>query len=193
MNLRASERKTQQFEFSVFGFRCISTKMNSFISGNAAVKPAEQDSLDVNGSPPTQPPPSCEAHIISSRSNLRLSEQKAACDSLRGISLFKCVAVLMVSACTCSPVSTPQVSNGAEQPRKQQRSDLNIPLENNNVPEVRCCCCCQHASALLQGHLHFKGCSACACACACLCVRRICATRMSSSGYFVSVNRSEWA
>ncbi|XP_028292860.1 amyloid-beta A4 precursor protein-binding family A member 2 [Gouania willdenowi] len=28
-----------------------------------------------------------------------------------------------------------QVSNGAEQPRKQQRSDLNIPLENNNVPE----------------------------------------------------------
>uniref|UniRef100_A0A674PN96 Amyloid beta protein binding family A member 2 n=1 Tax=Takifugu rubripes TaxID=31033 RepID=A0A674PN96_TAKRU len=27
------------------------------------------------------------------------------------------------------------VSNGAEQPRKQQRSDLNIPLENNNVPE----------------------------------------------------------
>uniref|UniRef100_A0AAQ6AAU8 Amyloid beta (A4) precursor protein-binding, family A, member 2b n=1 Tax=Amphiprion ocellaris TaxID=80972 RepID=A0AAQ6AAU8_AMPOC len=32
-----------------------------------------------------------------------------------------------------------QVSNGAEQPRKQQRSDLNVPLENNNVPEVRCC------------------------------------------------------
>ncbi|CAG13396.1 unnamed protein product, partial [Tetraodon nigroviridis] len=31
-----------------------------------------------------------------------------------------------------------QVSNGAEQPRKQQRSDLNVPLENNNVPEVRC-------------------------------------------------------
>uniref|UniRef100_A0A3Q3E645 Amyloid beta (A4) precursor protein-binding, family A, member 2b n=1 Tax=Labrus bergylta TaxID=56723 RepID=A0A3Q3E645_9LABR len=30
-----------------------------------------------------------------------------------------------------------QVSNGAEQPRKQQRSDLNVPLENNNVPEVR--------------------------------------------------------
>uniref|UniRef100_A0AAX7T392 Amyloid beta (A4) precursor protein-binding, family A, member 2b n=1 Tax=Astatotilapia calliptera TaxID=8154 RepID=A0AAX7T392_ASTCA len=28
-----------------------------------------------------------------------------------------------------------QVSNGAEQPRKQQRSDLNVPLENNNVPE----------------------------------------------------------
>ncbi|KAM6950073.1 amyloid-beta A4 precursor protein-binding family A member 2 isoform 4-T4 [Lycodopsis pacificus] len=28
-----------------------------------------------------------------------------------------------------------QVSNGAEQPRKQQRSDLNIPLENNNVLE----------------------------------------------------------
>uniref|UniRef100_A0A672JH80 Amyloid beta (A4) precursor protein-binding, family A, member 2b n=1 Tax=Salarias fasciatus TaxID=181472 RepID=A0A672JH80_SALFA len=27
------------------------------------------------------------------------------------------------------------VSNGAEQPRKQQRSDLNVPLENNNVPE----------------------------------------------------------
>lgn len=27
-----------------------------------------------------------------------------------------------------------QVSNGAE-PRKQQRSDLNVPLENNNVPE----------------------------------------------------------
>ncbi|TNN86674.1 Amyloid beta A4 precursor protein-binding family A member 2 [Liparis tanakae] len=25
-----------------------------------------------------------------------------------------------------------QVSNGAEQPRKQQRSDLNVPLENNN-------------------------------------------------------------
>uniref|UniRef100_A0A673D0I7 Amyloid beta (A4) precursor protein-binding, family A, member 2b n=1 Tax=Sphaeramia orbicularis TaxID=375764 RepID=A0A673D0I7_9TELE len=33
-----------------------------------------------------------------------------------------------------------QVScNGAEQPRKQQRSDLNVPLENNNVPEVRRC------------------------------------------------------
>ncbi|KAM6943447.1 amyloid-beta A4 precursor protein-binding family A member 2 isoform 2-T2 [Xenentodon cancila] len=31
--------------------------------------------------------------------------------------------------------SQEQVSNGAEQPRKQQRSDLNIPLENNNVPE----------------------------------------------------------
>ncbi|XP_068177940.1 amyloid-beta A4 precursor protein-binding family A member 2 [Antennarius striatus] len=28
-----------------------------------------------------------------------------------------------------------QVSNGAEQPRKQQRSDLNVPLENNNVSE----------------------------------------------------------
>ncbi|XP_074043157.1 LOW QUALITY PROTEIN: amyloid beta A4 precursor protein-binding family A member 2 [Sinocyclocheilus anshuiensis] len=28
-----------------------------------------------------------------------------------------------------------QVSNSAEQPRKQQRSDLNRPLENNNVPE----------------------------------------------------------
>uniref|UniRef100_A0A667XVW6 Amyloid beta protein binding family A member 2 n=1 Tax=Myripristis murdjan TaxID=586833 RepID=A0A667XVW6_9TELE len=28
-----------------------------------------------------------------------------------------------------------EVSNGAEQPRKQQRSDLNVPLENNNVPE----------------------------------------------------------
>uniref|UniRef100_A0A3Q2ZKI2 Amyloid beta (A4) precursor protein-binding, family A, member 2b n=1 Tax=Kryptolebias marmoratus TaxID=37003 RepID=A0A3Q2ZKI2_KRYMA len=30
-----------------------------------------------------------------------------------------------------------QVSNGPDQPRKQQRSDLNVPLENNNVPEVR--------------------------------------------------------
>uniref|UniRef100_A0A673XGN5 Amyloid beta (A4) precursor protein-binding, family A, member 2b n=1 Tax=Salmo trutta TaxID=8032 RepID=A0A673XGN5_SALTR len=29
-----------------------------------------------------------------------------------------------------------QMTNGAEQPRKQQRSDLNVPLENNNVPEV---------------------------------------------------------
>ncbi|XP_061830958.1 amyloid-beta A4 precursor protein-binding family A member 2-like isoform X1 [Nerophis lumbriciformis] len=29
-----------------------------------------------------------------------------------------------------------QVSNSAEQPRKQQRSDLNIPLENNNVPDT---------------------------------------------------------
>ncbi|XP_017259966.1 amyloid-beta A4 precursor protein-binding family A member 2 isoform X2 [Kryptolebias marmoratus] len=28
-----------------------------------------------------------------------------------------------------------QVSNGPDQPRKQQRSDLNVPLENNNVPE----------------------------------------------------------
>uniref|UniRef100_A0A665WLH0 Amyloid beta (A4) precursor protein-binding, family A, member 2b n=1 Tax=Echeneis naucrates TaxID=173247 RepID=A0A665WLH0_ECHNA len=28
-----------------------------------------------------------------------------------------------------------RVSNGAEQRRKQQRSDLNVPLENNNVPE----------------------------------------------------------
>ncbi|XP_043101758.1 amyloid-beta A4 precursor protein-binding family A member 2-like isoform X5 [Puntigrus tetrazona] len=28
-----------------------------------------------------------------------------------------------------------KVSNSAEQPRKQQRSDLNGPLENNNVPE----------------------------------------------------------
>uniref|UniRef100_A0A672Q6H4 Amyloid beta protein binding family A member 2 n=1 Tax=Sinocyclocheilus grahami TaxID=75366 RepID=A0A672Q6H4_SINGR len=28
-----------------------------------------------------------------------------------------------------------QVSNSAQQPRKQQRSDLNGPLENNNVPE----------------------------------------------------------
>ncbi|XP_062417725.1 amyloid-beta A4 precursor protein-binding family A member 2 isoform X2 [Pungitius pungitius] len=28
-----------------------------------------------------------------------------------------------------------QVSNSAEQPRKQQRSDLNVPLENNNVLE----------------------------------------------------------
>uniref|UniRef100_A0A7N8XZX9 Amyloid beta (A4) precursor protein-binding, family A, member 2b n=1 Tax=Mastacembelus armatus TaxID=205130 RepID=A0A7N8XZX9_9TELE len=28
-----------------------------------------------------------------------------------------------------------QVSNGAELPRKQQRSDLNVPLENNNMPE----------------------------------------------------------
>ncbi|XP_048088135.1 LOW QUALITY PROTEIN: amyloid-beta A4 precursor protein-binding family A member 2 [Alosa alosa] len=28
-----------------------------------------------------------------------------------------------------------QVTNNAEQPRKQQRSDLNVPLENNNVPE----------------------------------------------------------
>uniref|UniRef100_A0A096MBW8 Amyloid beta protein binding family A member 2 n=1 Tax=Poecilia formosa TaxID=48698 RepID=A0A096MBW8_POEFO len=27
------------------------------------------------------------------------------------------------------------VNNGPEQPRKQQRSDLNVPLENNNVPE----------------------------------------------------------
>ncbi|KAL2077139.1 hypothetical protein ACEWY4_026643 [Coilia grayii] len=30
-----------------------------------------------------------------------------------------------------------QVTNAAEQPRKQQRSDLNIPLENNNVPETK--------------------------------------------------------
>ncbi|XP_077419566.1 amyloid-beta A4 precursor protein-binding family A member 2 isoform X2 [Vanacampus margaritifer] len=29
-----------------------------------------------------------------------------------------------------------QVNNGAEQPRKQQRSDLNVPLENNNVPDT---------------------------------------------------------
>nr|XP_057934732.1 amyloid-beta A4 precursor protein-binding family A member 2 isoform X2 [Doryrhamphus excisus] len=29
-----------------------------------------------------------------------------------------------------------QVNNGADQPRKQQRSDLNIPLENNNVPDT---------------------------------------------------------
>lgn len=44
----------------------------------------------------------------------------------------------MVSASTCSSASTRQVSNGgAEQPRKQQRSDLNVPLENNNVPEVK--------------------------------------------------------
>uniref|UniRef100_A0A8C7SJ58 Amyloid beta (A4) precursor protein-binding, family A, member 2b n=1 Tax=Oncorhynchus mykiss TaxID=8022 RepID=A0A8C7SJ58_ONCMY len=28
-----------------------------------------------------------------------------------------------------------QMTNGAEHPRKQQRSDLNVPLENNNVPE----------------------------------------------------------
>ncbi|KAL1007165.1 hypothetical protein UPYG_G00082900 [Umbra pygmaea] len=28
-----------------------------------------------------------------------------------------------------------QMTNGAEQPRKQQRSDLNVPLENNNAPE----------------------------------------------------------
>ncbi|XP_010903155.1 amyloid-beta A4 precursor protein-binding family A member 2 isoform X2 [Esox lucius] len=28
-----------------------------------------------------------------------------------------------------------QMTNEAEQPRKQQRSDLNVPLENNNVPE----------------------------------------------------------
>uniref|UniRef100_A0A4W5LJV9 Amyloid beta protein binding family A member 2 n=1 Tax=Hucho hucho TaxID=62062 RepID=A0A4W5LJV9_9TELE len=28
-----------------------------------------------------------------------------------------------------------QMTNGAEQPRKQQRSDLNVPLENNNVLE----------------------------------------------------------
>ncbi|XP_023851128.1 amyloid-beta A4 precursor protein-binding family A member 2 isoform X1 [Salvelinus sp. IW2-2015] len=27
------------------------------------------------------------------------------------------------------------MTNGAEHPRKQQRSDLNVPLENNNVPE----------------------------------------------------------
>lgn len=51
-----------------------------------------------------------------------------------------------------------QVSNGAEQPKKQQRSDLNVPLENNNVPEVRYC------TALLQcfhyhhpfAHFHCK-------------------------------------
>ncbi|XP_069481025.1 amyloid-beta A4 precursor protein-binding family A member 2 isoform X2 [Ambystoma mexicanum] len=30
-----------------------------------------------------------------------------------------------------------QVCNGIEQPRKQQRSDLNGPLENNNVPETK--------------------------------------------------------
>ncbi|XP_019723122.1 amyloid beta A4 precursor protein-binding family A member 2 isoform X2 [Hippocampus comes] len=29
-----------------------------------------------------------------------------------------------------------QVNNGAEQPRKQQRSDLNVPLENNNAPDT---------------------------------------------------------
>ncbi|KAM9817089.1 amyloid-beta A4 precursor protein-binding family A member 2 isoform 2-T2 [Neosynchiropus ocellatus] len=45
-----------------------------------------------------------------------------------------------VKAHPCSPEdrqrwTQEQVSNGAEQPRKQQRSDLNIPLENNNVPE----------------------------------------------------------
>ncbi|XP_061671445.1 amyloid-beta A4 precursor protein-binding family A member 2 isoform X2 [Syngnathoides biaculeatus] len=28
------------------------------------------------------------------------------------------------------------VNSGAEQPRKQQRSDLNLPMENNNVPET---------------------------------------------------------
>ncbi|XP_055777212.1 amyloid-beta A4 precursor protein-binding family A member 2 isoform X2 [Salvelinus fontinalis] len=28
-----------------------------------------------------------------------------------------------------------QMTNGVEHPRKQQRSDLNVPLENNNVPE----------------------------------------------------------
>ncbi|AWP01507.1 putative amyloid beta A4 precursor protein-binding family A member 2 [Scophthalmus maximus] len=45
-----------------------------------------------------------------------------------------------IKAHPCSPEdrqrwSQEQVSNGAEQPRKQQRSDLNVPLENNNVPE----------------------------------------------------------
>lgn len=53
---------------------------------------------------------------------------------------------------------TCQVSNGAEHTRKQQRSDLNVPLENNNVPEVGCCwmlCGSVHLLALLQGHLHF--------------------------------------
>ncbi|XP_041848345.1 amyloid-beta A4 precursor protein-binding family A member 2 [Melanotaenia boesemani] len=45
-----------------------------------------------------------------------------------------------VKAHPCSPEDRQrwpqeQVSNGAEQPRKQQRSDLNVPLENNNVPE----------------------------------------------------------
>ena len=29
-----------------------------------------------------------------------------------------------------------QVCNGLEQPRKQQRSDLNGPADNNNIPEV---------------------------------------------------------
>jgi hypothetical protein len=32
------------------------------------------------------------------------------------------------------------MTNGAEHPRKQQRSDLNVPLENNNVLEVNCLC-----------------------------------------------------
>jgi len=29
-----------------------------------------------------------------------------------------------------------QMCNGLEQPRKQQRSDLNGPVDNNNTPEV---------------------------------------------------------
>ncbi|XP_038139806.1 amyloid-beta A4 precursor protein-binding family A member 2 isoform X1 [Cyprinodon tularosa] len=40
----------------------------------------------------------------------------------------------------CSPeerqrLAQEQVGNGPDHPRKQQRSDLNVPLENNNVPE----------------------------------------------------------
>ena len=38
----------------------------------------------------------------------------------------------------CSHLALPrfQVCNGSEQPRKQQRSDLNGPSDNNNLPEV---------------------------------------------------------
>nr|XP_008120304.1 PREDICTED: amyloid beta A4 precursor protein-binding family A member 2 [Anolis carolinensis] len=53
--------------------------------------------------------------------------------------MFLLIGVLLelligtVSVCS-SPL---QVCNGLEQPRKQQRSDLNGPIDNNNVPETK--------------------------------------------------------
>lgn len=41
--------------------------------------------------------------------------------------------MFLSSVSTCVQVS----SSGADLSKKQQRSDLNVPLENNNVPEVR--------------------------------------------------------
>lgn len=90
---------------------------------------------------------------------------------------FVFVLFSVLPVCTCSSVSSCQVSNGGEHPRKQQRSDLNVPLENNNVPEVRYCrmlCrslsiililspCCKVIPTLEGGHC-----------CLCVCIYTIC-------------------
>ncbi|KAK4821572.1 hypothetical protein QYF61_023479 [Mycteria americana] len=64
----------------------------------------------------------------SRKEDAELEEQEEDIDQI--VAEIKMKSVLL-------PESYPRMCNGLEQPRKQQRSDLNGPVDNNNTPETK--------------------------------------------------------